>query len=46
VSDNLAVRLGFEPVPPLQELRPKLDVVLDDAVVDDRDPPRAVEMRM
>jgi hypothetical protein len=33
-------------VPPLQELRPKFDVVLDDAVVDDRDAPRAVEMWM
>ena len=30
----------------LEELRPKIEVVLDDAVVDDRDAPRAVEMRM
>ena len=33
-------------MPARHELRPKFDVVLDDAVVDDGDTPGAIEMRM
>ena len=46
VRDNLGVGLGDELVPFLLQLLLQVEVVLDDAVVDDDDPAGAVAMRM
>ena len=46
MRDDLGVRLRFERVPVALERLPQVRVVLDDAVVDDRDGLRAVAMRV
>jgi hypothetical protein len=46
VRDDLGVRLGLEIVPLALELVLQLEIVLDDAVMDDDDTARAVTMRV
>ena len=46
VRDDLGVRLGDEPVALALQLALQLQVVLDDPVVHDHDPPRAIAVRM
>jgi hypothetical protein len=46
VGDNIAIGFRFESVTPVKELRPQIDVVLNDPVVYDGNAPGAVEMWM